>query len=422
MLLNVTIIDPLHVITGPVNNFLSTHDHINIEILNQMDDNIDAHVVHKRAIKLSKKDIVVAGCMLTSILVVWIRMASEGRFKCIMSYCDSFEYIFVAQHFYKAPEGDYSMIGNRVINSTSLCRVLPAVPVILKALNVACFGNWTLASAIFILVTALLSSILFHRFLKTWRVVKNPTTTACLFSLFPIRHLACHCVVNSDSLFLCCVFLCLIGYKRNSMKMVMSSLALAVMTHTQGIVLTLSMLLLYTIRDKNQETTATGITAFSSYMLVMLLQKLRTGSLWAFWIERFVRSKQFSVFPFASAFLNAMSISTLREFHTLYGLHIPGLIGVAMMFNSNIDLSLFSMMFLLYVLMLNYGDIFHEGITYEILTVLVGLDIFISNPKFNKILPVFIIIYGIAVFTLTQRGVMSIFDQSAEKFELLKIV
>lgn len=358
----------------------------------------------RKALKYEKEDKYVLLSMLCSTLVVWSVLLYKKRFNSIILYNDSLKYVEIAKTFYfntkintlKSKEG-------KIPYQTT---ILPLTPIILKIFGFITFNHFNIASSIYIIVTSLLSSYFFKKFLDKYQLVSNPVITSCLLSIFPIRYVAYHSVLSCDSLNMIFVFLALIAVKLRSTKCLFVFVFLDLITSDFGIIFTIS-LIIYYFFAKYYKTTVALIQIFAlAEIFLFFIFYITVGDPFAYFKSKYFYSSDFNMIPFKTIIINALSIATLEEFHIQYHFFIPITIGIAFIQYDSILIAIITGLSLIYVSMMNFTDIFRTGIIAEIFGILIGFDSFISSPKFQKVLPYFVVLYCLPVYYFNIKNII----------------
>lgn len=361
---------------------------------------------HKIFNRINKDDLYVGGLTALSTLFIWIFLGKESSFNSILLYGDGFKYAFVSKHFYNS------------VNSISYNSVLPLTPTILFILRKLCFGSLKLASAVYILVTGVLASIAFFRFLITMEV-KSPRFLACVFSVFPIKYLIIRSVLNSDSLFLFLVFISLIGVKIQNRKIAFIALSLSILTNYQGIVLAFSIFIFQVFSDFQKKRAFSKRSFLFLLPLVFLIpvqmfQYISSKSLFSLFKEKYVSSNEFCIFPFQSFVIASSTISNLGDFHPLFIFYLVGIIGLQFL-SKSLLLYIVGITFYFYSFFLNIDTFFDNTILFETLIILIGFNSFyLSSMSEMKI---FLLIYSPSIIWFSYKNIIQ--NSTNSKYNLL---
>lgn len=356
--------------------------------------------------KIRPIDVQLALLMTASILVVWLILLWKDRTSLILIHDHAYQYLYVAKNGYQETRRR-KMLEEAKVDPNTFWQAYPAVPLLLRLLSFLFFGKWTVAAIAYILSTSILSIILFRRFLELWQVVENPNVTAHLFLLFPLRYFAVRPVIHSESLLFCFVFMALIGVKLRSFHLMFWFALLAALTNTEGVFVGFGIAAVCALRDRMCDALKFLFVPLACLFLTWKLQSMAAGSLTAFLDVHFQGVQFYSFLPFGSAFAQSLTISTLQEFHTIYAYQFTGIIGLCFLFFKSLTLFVFSIIMMIYVLVLGCADISRNAFCSEVLTVLIGLDVLISNERFRKILPVIKGLYFLAGLRFATNTLLS---------------
>lgn len=350
--------------------------------------------------QIDQTDIQLGILMATSICIVWIYLFWAGCFSVILTHDRAYQYVYVAKNMYRPPK-ESVLLDQVHINTTTFYQVYPAVPFVLRMLSLPFFGHMTIPSMIYILTTSVAAILLFRRFLQAWHVVTNPDVTSYLFLLFPLRFFGIRCVVNGDSLLFCCIFMSLIAFKLRAMKVVLWTIIVACLTDTPGVMASFGVVSMLLLKHQRRYAAMIALVPLACLLFISTIQYMNAGSCMNFLAERLRGSELPVFFPFAPIFMKSLSISTLQDFHTIYTYQCVGLVGLAFLFFENLYLFVFVLFLLIHVLTLDNVDVSRNAFLYEVFVVLVGLDVLMSNDKFRKGLPVFVVCYFIVTLIFT---------------------
>ena len=356
--------------------------------------------------QIDQTDIQLGILMATSICIVWIYLFWAGCFSVILTHDRAYQYVYVAKNMYRPPK-ESALLSQVHINTTTFYQVYPGVPFVLRLLSLPFFGQMTIPSMIYILTTSVAAILLFRRFLQAWHVVTNPDVTSYLFLLFPLRFFGIRCVVNSDSLLFCCIFMCLIAFKLRSMKIMLWTIIAACLTDTPGVMASFGVVSMLLLKSQRRYAAIFALVPLACLLFVSGVQYINAGSWISFFTERIRGSELPSIIPFGPVFMKSLSITTLQDFHTIYTYQFMGLVGLAFLFFENLHLFVFGLFLIIHVITLDNVDVSRDAFLYEVFVVLVGLDVLMSNDKFRKGLPVFVVCYFIVTFIFTKNTLES---------------
>ena len=348
----------------------------------------------RNLIKLTKYDFIVGGLMALSNLVMWA-LLGKSAFKSTLSYGDGYKYAFVSKHFYKS------------VGSVCYYSILPMTPLILTFFRFLCFGNIEIAAAIYVMITAILSSLAFYRFLIVMKI-KSPEFFACILPVFTFRYAAIHTVLNSDSLFLFFAFIALTSIKIHNKKVAFVATSLSLLTNYQGIVLAISLFLFYIYSGikKNGHFSKSAILFLSSLLFlvpVQIFQSLTSKSLFSLFKEKYITSKEFSKYPLESFIYQSSSISHLGSFHILFLFYFIGIIGVQFT-SESLLVYIVGITFYIYSFFLKLDKLFDNTILFEILVVIIGFHQFVLMKKTE--MTIFLVFYYIIIIFVSYKSIL----------------
>ncbi len=175
----------------------------------------------------------VALMMLATTLLVWAPFL--GRREVLYGYWDGPHYVYLARTLYDVPaEHPFAAYG---LTPPYYATHLPAYPLLIRALAVVTLGHYLPAMLLATLVSSMAAAVLFHEVLVRFEMVRSPLWTAILFAVLPPRWVVYHSVGASEPLFLCFVFLALLGYRARRPWALVSFIALASLTRIMGVLL-----------------------------------------------------------------------------------------------------------------------------------------------------------------------------------------
>ena len=333
----------------------------------------------KLIFKINRQDLKAISVSILSNLIIWFYLRFHNHLFLIQTYGDATIYSYVSRHFY-----------HKIYqNDIQFTKALPLTPIILYILHILTFGNWMIASLLYILLTASLATYFFNKFLITFRIFKTPKSYFWLLSFFPLRYIAIRSVVNSESLYFAFLFIILISLRFRAYKTLHVFICLALLTNEQGLILWLAILIYFCLNNNNSERNKLLIWPFISFFILGLFNSACGNNFLEYFISIF---KGFSIIPFYSLLKSSSSIATLNEFHTQYMYFFFGFIGLVFMIKKSKVLTIIIALSLFYLSLMPYGNIFHRVMQYDLFSLL-ALDDFIKSSGVKRILPVFLFGY-----------------------------
>lgn len=360
------------------------------------------NITWKTLLKWKKNDLYVCGSSVLSIIFIWIYLFFNESLTNILTYNNANEYIEVAQHFYFV-SNDKGKFDSNLLRKA---RILPVTPICLYIFHFLTFGNWTLAAFLYITITAFLASFLFYRFLFVFNLTTKMMTYyyAIALSIHPISYIIYRSVVNSDSLYLCFMFIALISFRISYFKTALVSTFLALLTNNQGIVLYLSICcyLLFENPKYNNKICNFLLLFPVAFILLGIIHYFSMQNFFAYFSQEFIHSNEYC--PYGAIFLSCTEVDKLWVFHGNFVYYMLGFFGILFLSVKSIFLAFHLTVSFVFLIFVKYDYIFQKGIQFEIF-VLLGLDDFMSSKNVRKILPIFSIIYGITGHLISMQSI-----------------
>lgn len=352
-------------------------------------------------LKWKKKDLYICLSSIIPIVLIWIYLFFNESLENVLTYSNAGQYMYVSKHFYNVLDRNGQIDSDLLANA----RILPVTPTCIFILHFLTFGSWNLAAFLYILITAFLASFFFNRLLYVFKVCSS-----CMFyysialSIYPMRYIVYRSVVNSDSLYLCLAFIALISARISSFKILFISAFLALLTNSQGIVLFLSILsYLFFDKKKDRNEIFHFFLIFPlAFISLGIIQSFFMKSFFGYFTQEFINSDEYC--PFVSIFLSCFEVDKLWKFHGQFMYYAFGFIGILFLSMKSTFLSIHLVFSFLYLILLKYGDVFHQGIQFEIFAIL-GFEEFLTSKNVKKILPLFLLIYGAVGLYIANRSI-----------------
>ena len=362
--------------------------------------------VAKQIFTRKKSDKYVILSLLFTTFAVWTFLIIKGKLSNILTHAESAAIVYNAKNFYQQPpEYFFQAIGSNVPNASNadIYLVRIGTPLVLSILRICTFGYWLPAAIIYILATNIICFLLFERFLSIWRIVQNPTLTACCLAIFPAKMLLIHTTLNSDTVFLSCLFVSLIGYKIHKFKVILYAIFVASLFDRQCIALTFGFFITFFAIGRYSEALKICFSNLLGTIIVSLIQFLRCGDFFALIKRSYINAPDFQLFPFGYFLTNMMSIMTMELFHVEWILFGFSVIGIVLLSRISRLMIILPCSILVYVSMFRCLDIMRHAYALEILCILVGFDQFINSPNFKKGIKFYACVYGFGAFIIAVK-------------------
>lgn len=334
--------------------------------------------------KIDKNDIILSIIAFTTTILTWIAFKYYSRsFSYLYSFWDSSEYVI------------YSMIssgkthGQDIISTTynygkytDVLNPLPVQRLIYSIFRIITLGHYRLAQLLYTLFFSILSVLIFKRFLIAYNIAKSPLFTSILFCLFPLRFVLYRSLPTYDTLFLCLIFLCFILYRKGFHLCLIFFITISTFTRFEGFLLFIVFLILYALQKDISNIISMGAATFAIFLIINIkypnysrfiipLSTIQGGS----------NSDHFEMKPFFYYCNLRRSISNLRVIHSLEMIYFPCIFGGFVLLFENLPLSVFCFVYTLFLSCIQSSDMHRFAIPVHIVSILVGLDFFLSIPS-----------------------------------------
>lgn len=330
------------------------------------------------------------------IITVWIYLFINHSISNIYLNPNSQIYLNVSRHLFSLPFNE-----SEILNNINIFQVLPITPIFIYLIHFITFGNWEIASIIYIFCSALFSSFIFCKFLVVFNFNRNFSLFCLvLFSIYPLHHLISKSVINSDSLYLSFLFLSFISIRCHSYNCMFLILFFSVLTNEHGVILCISTSF-YFFHRKNDwyKSLIIFFVLLSSFFVLGLFHFINFKKFFTFFYYKYWNSNQYYFFPFLSILMSSTKVDNLGEFHSQFIIFLFGIIGV--IFSTKKLITYYCITELLYLSLIKYGDNFFHQAMYLEIVVIFGFESFFNHPPVKKILPFVMIVYSFVCMYLT---------------------
>lgn len=255
---------------------------------------------------------------------------------------------------------------------------------------ICCFGNCLLGQMLYALVMSALSVFLFGKVLSSYGFGKESTMLSLLFIALPPRWVLFRSTATYDSLFMCLILASLLFYKTDHPILLLSTCILGCATRFEFVLMFPVFAICYFLCKRNFD----GIVASTCGVVVFLL----LSNLYPQWRVYIVPNgilkgqaqdaEYFAGIPFAYFWLAKNSVYHLRIVHALHMVLFPSFFGAALLYSQSLPLSIFGLIYSIYVSMIQSRDMNRFAIPTHTLCFLVGLAFFFKEPPVKFVLSI----------------------------------
>lgn len=330
---------------------------------------------------VTKEDVLCAGSMILSTLIVWISVLASGPFDSVISYWDGPNYLYAGATLYKIPDHNPWTQFFQYPPSYFACH-LPGFPLIIRIFSVITF-SYKIGFHLAILFCGILLTYVFRRLLIITKAVVDPTWTTILLCFVPIRLIIYHSVGASETLFLSYSSLAFIFYKTDQYFYMLLAVWGGCITRIEGMAIGGTIGLCYLLRFKIFKAAGMFLTFLAPASMV-LLHQYRFNDALAY--LHFNQGQQGLVrWPPFHELLGILYNRDDFQSYSFLGYYALMAFGTALVYTRSIPLGIYSTCFTIYVSFLFHLDIYRYGLPAFVFAILVGFDGFWSS-KSGKII------------------------------------
>lgn len=313
--------------------------------------------------------------------LIWGLTSMSGDIMAFMCYWDGPNYVYAAKTNYKIPEDNPWTRTFKYPPFYFACH-LPGYPLLIKVLSILCFNTYWLGYILSMLFGSSMVIYVFRRLLRIYDCVVDPTYSAYLLYIIPLRFTLYKAVGASEPLFLIYCYLSLIFFKTDQMIFLLLSMWGACITRIEGMAIVGTVGLSYLLRFDIPRALFCALGFLGTYF-VALLHYIRFNSYTAY-LEFNKNTAGLLRFPLYGFVIPAGYHKYVIQSYMLFSVITPLLAGTLVLYTVAVPLAIFCTVYAIYITVLFHADLFRYSIPGYTLAVIIGFDPIFSSPIFKQ--------------------------------------
>ena len=351
---------------------------------------------------LNSEDLRPIGLMLFSIVAIWVFCAIFSTPTAPMDYWDGPNYLYAAITLYNIPKNNPWTIYFSYPQSYFACH-LPGYPILIRIISTFVFNCFQFGYIITIILVPLLFVYVFRRLLIIYKCVKDPTWSATLLAIFPIRFVIYHSTGASEPLFMLLIALGMIFFKIEKPLQLCLCICGCCITRVEGIIVWGTFGLCYLLRFDIKKAFYVGCCLIS-FGLLILFHYIKFGE-----YDAYLKFNQGQQRIISRRFFDEMRFSpkwgwSPLQFESIIPLYIPFFFGIFLCYTNHLPYAILGTAYFIFISILNHLDIYRYALPGFLPTLIIGFDSLFSSKQFRIMSPIIIsLILSFEVFYATNQ-------------------